>query len=442
MNPYLDSIEAYFASGVSRPFLDLSPSLAGEALFVRRVEYEAQDMLRGQPGQINIQRLMPSSFRHQLTREIRLPQYNVQDPRELPADLASERWHYLNDQVNAFNRLSPKGQILTARLLLSLGFHSLVRSLIPEHVPIIVSSCEKTVRLALIRAHAGAFGEHSKSEYEVIALNAPCRHSTRMEAAIALISDAARGLRNAELTNRWAKYAKFWLDSDICNLDAFHRHFVTSRVYRATALAPYLRYLRAANPKDAEAMSREMDVAEHHARHLLSIMGSDQEYPADRGLSVARENFMIVLLARVKEAIALHDLDLSEQRSKEMVTYDRMDSTNFFELGNVMMLRKKNQEALEAFRQAALLGSPAVPKARYMMGQCFETLGEKQSAAACYLECLAMDPLAYSAAHRLYDLANSLGQPTMANWSRARIEAAYNVVKGKTKEPTHYLNGP
>ena len=433
MTVYLGPISGKVVSTGSRPFLDLAPSLTAGALFVKRVEYDAQDLIRGQLSRVNIQRLMPNSFRQELTKEIGLPRYDVQDPRELPPELTTERWRCLNDHLESFPRLLPMEQILTAKLLLSLGFHSLVRVLIPEHPPAAMRSHEEFAQLAVIRAHAGSLDNgFEPSKYEIIALNAPQGHPARVEAAIALITAAARVVRNAELAVKWSKHAKQALsDSGFRNLGEFEHHLIMSRVYRATALAPYLRL---AIPSNAKAMTEEMDLAEHHARHLLSISRTHEEGPAERNLSVARENLMIVLLGRAKEAIALGDLDLAEERSLEMVTYDQLDPVNFLELGDVLMLRKKTEEALEAFRQAALLGSPGIPRARYMMGRCFEDLGQKIAAAHCYRESLAVDPLAYSSAHQLYDLAKFSGWTEMANWARAQIEAIYNVVKGAPEQ--------
>ena len=151
MADFHNMVEENFWAAASRPFLDLGSSKTG-ALFVHRVEHDAQDMMSGQHSRINIQRLMPRSFRQQLTREARLPRYDIQNPLELPEELTTERWHYLNDQLKAFKRLTSKGQIRTAKLLLSLGFHSLVRNLVPEYAPTAIASCTETTSLALIHA--------------------------------------------------------------------------------------------------------------------------------------------------------------------------------------------------------------------------------------------------------------------------------------------------
>ena len=162
----------------------------------------------------------------------------------------------------------------------------------------------------------------------------------------------------------------------------------------------------------------EMDLAEEHARYLLSIAGAGKES------LVARENLMIVLLSRSKEAITLMDLDLAEVRCREMASYDQLDPNNFLELGNILSRRGKTEKAIDAYRRASLLGPPGTPAARFMMGKHLEALGWKEAAANCYLQVLQVDPLGYSAAQRLHDLARSLGWSAMANWSLERVEEA------------------
>ena len=412
MSDFHNTVEENFWAAASRPFLDLGSSETG-ALFVYRVEHDAQDMMNGQRSCINIQRLMPRSFRQQITREARLPRYDIQNPLELPEDLKTERWHYLNDQLKAFKRLTSKGQIRTASLLLSLGFHSLVRNLIPEYAPVAIASCRETATLALTHAIAGGLGNHLKpSEYTVIALNAPRGHLARVEAGISLIVNAVKGKQNAKLASQWSKYVKdACSDSDLGNLDEFRRHFTLSRVYRATALAPFLHAAKG-DRSGKEAMIEEMDLAEEHARHLISIARTGKES------LVAQENLMIVLLSRCKEAVTLGDLDLAEVRCREMASYDQLDPKNFLELGNILSRRGKTEEALDAYRRASLLGPPETPTARFMMGKHLEVLGWKEAAADCYLQVLQVDPLGYSAVQRLHDLARSLGWSAMANWSR------------------------
>ena len=425
---FMEDIVADFHSRVeenswavaSRPFLDLGSSKTG-ALFVHRVEYDAQDMMSAQDSHVDIQLLMPRSFRQQLTREARLPRYNIQNPLELPEELTTERWCYLNDQLKAFKRLTSKVQIRTAKLLLSLGFHPLIRNLIPKYAPAAIASCKETAVLALIYAIAGGSGSHFKvSEYTDIALNAPRGHLARVKAGIALIVNAVKVKQDAGLASQWSEHVK-----DACSgsvyLDDFQRYYTLSRVYRATAFAPYLHAVKGEeSEKKFSEMVLEMDLAEEHARYLVSIAGSDKES------LVARENLMTVLLSRVKEAIALGDLDLAEVRCREMARCDQLDPRNFMELGNILSRRGKTKEALDAYRRASLLGPPETPAARFMMGKHLEVLGWKEAAADCYLQVLQVDPLGYSAAQRLYDLTRALGWSAMANWSLERIEAAFS----------------
>ena len=410
-----------FLSRGYRPFIDLGEAAAETAIPVYRVEFDAQDLMNGERShRFGIQRLMPQSFRKLLIQEAKLPQYDVEDPIHLPPELATQRWLYMTEQLGAFDQLPANRQFLIARLLLSLGFHTVLRSLTPPYGPDAIASDKKIAELALIRAVAGNvlhldFGvAFDPREYEVVASNATCAFA-RLAAALGYLVHAAKVERNAAVTRQWAQIAKK-LARVICSnddlLDDFGRHFLTSCVYRATAMAPLL-------TGDDKAMVEEMDWAEAHARYLLRVAAHD-----GREKLLARENLETVLQSRVKEALAIQDLDLAEERCREMASYDELDPKNFMELGNVLSRHGKTDDALNAYRRSALLGPPGTPGAWFMMAQCYERLGEVEAAADSYMRTLEVDPLGYSAAERLRDLATELGWSAVATWAHERAVEA------------------
>jgi hypothetical protein len=67
--------------------------------------------------------LAPQFLREVLVQESGLVAYGVQSPLELPGHLATERWQYLTEHLHVFTQLAAEGQLLVAKLLLSLGFH-------------------------------------------------------------------------------------------------------------------------------------------------------------------------------------------------------------------------------------------------------------------------------------------------------------------------------
>lgn len=58
----------------------------------------------------------------------------------------------------------------------------------------------------------------------------------------------------------------------------------------------------------------------------------------------------------------------------------------------------------------------------FMGGQCWEELGELDAACDCYMEALAIDPMAISAAERLRDLAPALSDRGVEAWSARCLE--------------------
>ena len=161
-----------------QPFFDLGLATATPPLFVHRVEYAAQDMMNGQRSCLNVQRLLPESFRETLVQEAGLPSYHVSTPLDLDDGLCTPRWRYLNEQLRVFHQLLPERQSLVSRVLLSLGFHGLVQRLVPRYTPEDVAASKHVADLALIRAitgdaiHADYGTAFDPVEYTVIADNA------------------------------------------------------------------------------------------------------------------------------------------------------------------------------------------------------------------------------------------------------------------------------
>jgi tetratricopeptide (TPR) repeat protein len=287
-----------------------------------------------------------------------------------------------------------------------------------------IAGSQARAHLALIRAIAGqmlledygpqaAPTDFALQEYAVVAQHAPPDALARLAAGWDLVVYAARGLRDVAMTSMWAARLKHELKAFLMagTESAFGQHLLTSRVYRAAAMAPYLQ-------GDTAEMVAEMNMAEEHARCLMAVAASEKERV------VAAENFLTLLQSRSKEAIALGDLALAEGRCRAMFDYEQLDPRHFLELGDILVMREKIEEALPAFRRAAVLGPPATPVAWFMMGQVLERLEKPEEAAYCYVETLKVDPWGYVAARRLHRLARAFGWSALANWACERdVEA-------------------
>jgi tetratricopeptide (TPR) repeat protein len=394
-------------------FLDLSKTEQCP-LYVHRVENDAEDMVSERISRHNVQRLMLPSFRETATNDCGLPQYNVAHPNDLPEELTTQRWrlmcHYLRDIAN----LAPTSRLAVSRILLGLGFHEVLRKLIPSPIPDEIARDENVANLALVRAHAGsALSLDSASgldlrEYELIAERAPNGSLPKLWAGLNLVVAAAKELRRVDLTARWSGEVHKMV-TRLRPINEFDRALVFSRVHRGTAFHPFLQ------GKQNETIT-EMDQAEHYARLAVNVAATPKEQ------LLARENLMTALESRSKEALAFRDLDLAESRMREMVDLDRLDPKNFLELGDILARRGKIEEALNTYRWAVRLGPPATATACFMCGQCLERLGREAEAADCYLQVLACDPLGISAAERLVDVAKKLGWAVIAEWSQRHVQ--------------------
>jgi tetratricopeptide (TPR) repeat protein len=399
----------HFAASRVATFLDLRP--AGKSpLYVYRVENDAEDMVKGLNGRHNVQRLMPRSFRQVIADDCCFPQYAVDDPRDLPDDLRTDRWRQMCHQVTNYHDLQPTSQVNVAKLLLSLGFHEFVRQLVRQPNAHAVQNDDNVANLARIRAVAGfalsmdADSEPDLSEFEFVAEHAPRGSLHKLWANLNLVVAAAKELRRLDLTERYCDQVEATL-SAFSAPDEFDYSLVRSRIHRATAFRPFLQ------KRIPETIS-EMDLAERFARRAMDLAATEREN------LLARENLMTALESRSKEAIAFGELALAEDRTRQMVDLDRLDPKNHLELGDILSRRGKFAEALDAYRWAARLGPPATATAWFMAGQCLEQLNAATDAADCYLHALNCDPLSISAAERLGAVAGAADWQIVAEWSQ------------------------
>jgi tetratricopeptide (TPR) repeat protein len=155
-------------------------------------------------------------------------------------------------------------------------------------------------------------------------------------------------------------------------------------------------------------MVKEMDMAEQHC-DLMSR--------ADPGEKVEWETLRCALLeSRVKERLVRGDYEGAEQYALELVAHSRADPRGLECLGQVRVERQEFDGAIEAYRQACILGPHLTATLEFMIGQCCEKMGRIGDARDSYLRSLWDDPLAISAAERLGEIMLSEKPAYLGAW--------------------------
>ena len=412
----------------NRPYVDLGPAPDEGPLHVYGLElaWRALDDERLPP--YAIQAHLPASFREELLRETGMPQYQVDDPLQLPEALRTERWQTLCDDLTRYQSLTPTIKLRVINVLRSLSLHRAVLAYVPEladeeiaHDPILATLSLRRAMSALTLRH-GAGLPYNRADFERIGRAAPCGSLTQIGAALQLVAQDAKLHHDIATIASWAEVAATAIQHRTEPLDDFGVALLESVYQRAVTFLPFLRGER-------DELVAAMDRCEAHARHLQCTAQTPEQQ------LLAREDLNIILQSRVKEALELQDLDAAEARVHQLVQREPWDPLYRHELGAVVLQRAqiackrgdvhvqraKIAEAADAYHAAVRLGPPRTAVSWFNAGQCHQALEELALAGTCYQEALRVDPLALSVLERLTTVASQLGDPGLLQWSHRRL---------------------
>lgn len=397
-----------------RPYLDLAPVDTGP-LHVQCIEEGWRAFADGACPRFLPQRAMPPGFRLQLGEEAGAP-YALNDPRQLPEHLRSERWQMLCDCLDGWNDLSRDRQCRLASLLHSMCLYSLLLHLIPETDEGPQWNDADTIHLAFWRASASfmskqltkatSFQHEDMNLFRRIALNASNPVPDGFNATAKIFVHMAKTRAPVEELAEWGSLFEKALEAAIPAMDEFVAELYTSRFYRGFGFLPQ-------RNGDQREVVRVMDLAERHARRMKPVT------PAQSVLY--RENLHALLESRTKEALWLGDNDLALQRAQGVVEVDPFDAKAWAELGEIRYLRDEWREASQAYAVAAMLGPPAGAVGRYMLGACLRKLDLPLVSALLFKDTLETDPLGVSQRLEIQDLPDLEALEALKRWSDATV---------------------
>jgi len=394
-----------------RPFIDLEPCARGP-LYAQGVEQYWNAFAGSDRPRFALQRTLPRAFRQLFLDEARLRDYQVEDPRELPSALRSDRWSSVCDALKVWPDLTVDQQCRLVLLLHALCFYSLISSCVPVSQESNIELNPDRAELAYWGASAryvlgledrvADYGNADMSEFGRIALTFPQDDPVALNAAIKLLAHGAKTNAPVEELEVWRSRAERILEMVVAKAEVFTSNLLTSRFYRAAAFVP--QYYR-----DQAEVVRTMDLAE---RHALAMVPSD-----DAQNLLFLENLHPVLESRTKEAIWIGDLDLALSRALLVVDLDPYDSRTWLELGQVRLKRNEPSLAAEAYAMAAIIGPPASAIARHMVGRCIRDLGQTTLSAFLFQSALAVDQRAISPHEQIESLPDLPVFEALKEWS-------------------------
>lgn len=376
------------------------------------VQFSYEQLAEKRTSAQQVQYSLSESFRASLVNELGLLQYQVRSPLELDPDLRTSRWQLLCDHVSHYPSLPISMQIKVIHLLGSLCFHRAIMDCITSMSLSEISSSPEKARLALLRAFSQRVDGDDRSlppdmdKIQMIAENAPQSSTVRISAALQLLALSAYVFKDLERAVFWRSFLDREMPLVFAELDPFSTELLLSMYYRAAAFVPQLR-------GDRAKLIEEMDRCQAHSESLTG-RSVEETY-------ICQENKNVILESRAKEALWLNKLDLAEERTRKLIERLPTEPRYHLELGEVLLKQGRVDVALKAYLSAARLGPPGTAVAWFMSAQCYQGLGDLESAFDCHLASIHCDPLALSPVKRIKEIAPLIGQQHLVNWAELRL---------------------
>lgn len=384
--------------GLLQPYVDLGPCDRGPLFSVGIKHYwKAFDDPQSDP--FMLQRTLPRTFRTSALGEIGCAEYAVDDPRDLPHELRTEKWTRICEALDRWSDLSKLTQWRLVALLHALCFYQLLDALVPSCEITAALSDPSEAELTYLRASAryvlklpnrvSDYKDANLETFVAIAKSPVVPPQTGFNASIKVLTHLAKnGATETDLVD-WSDRAVLHLNRLQESGSEFDHLLCTSRFHRAAAFIP----MRSGNKSD---VVKVMDLAEEYAGALN---------PKDNAQEVLRlENLHPLLESRTKEALWLGDLDAALDRATQVTRLDPFEARGWLELGEVLVIRQDWKNALEAYYTAALIGPPASAIARHMAGVCLQKLGQSSAAAFMLKSAIDIDPGAMSSRNHVQNL--------------------------------------
>lgn len=405
------SIESKFhiSATLLRPYLDLVSTTHGPH-HALSVSILGKELLKNDETPLTYFQINTlSSLRKKLTDDIRMSEYQVDDPRQLPKHLRSVEWNNMCELLDDWGSLSLIKKDNLAFLLTRLGFYNTILQYVRPGTEEQIRSYPEQARLTWKYANALTKINYKQLPTAEILLgriaeNAKRGTHTRIIALINMIVHYARVKGDKNCIQYWCEVAGKEFEY-LCPENNPSDRFFTSMYYRAISFLPFIK-------GDKTETTHLLDLSEYWARQIPNdTLAFKQMY---------NENLHPLLETRAREAIWLGDMDTALERTKQLVKHDFYDPKTHFRLGDLYKKLYKIEKAVANYKISAQLGTPYNAAAWFMVGECYEQLGELDLALDAYLMSIEINPTV-SCIRRIQSLSQILNKLYLFNWSKEAI---------------------
>lgn len=314
----------------------------------------------------------------------------------------SEQTDYLFEVYDSRERLSSLRLAQLARLLGSLGFYSeAIRVTETPHRSLKKNSFEESY-LAVTRLFLLSIYQISEpidlnleidETYKQLDLSEDLLRMRLTVGILGTIYNANK--RQLQQVAWWREEAKRVLELILrsCEFSTFEKQLLTSRFYRASCYYPFL-------TDDRDLLVEEISLCEELARNLSPT--------SDFEKLIKYENIFPMCESVGRSWAALGEKEKALGYFREIVEQiDPYDSKAWVQYGDFLQNMGRDQEAREAFLNAACLGGPLTRIAWYRAGRSFERESAIPEALECYFNSIRAWISGISPLVRIYQIARA-----------------------------------
>lgn len=365
---------------LNRPFFDLGPAHPDAPLHARAADLVGRWMEAGTVDRAGPNMGMTSVFRKTLIRESRLWEYGDDPPESLPAELRTDRWQLLVDQLANWPRLSPETRLAAGRALMALTCQQRAADLLwpPVIGPDTTDGC--SAGLAVLGfAAAYQLGRASRRELVegllmLVDDTAP-GGLARFSARLLLVSLVAPACRSASSVQHLCRQLHEELEAGRADTRRADWLRLSARSYALEGkLLVHRDRVRAAAALQ-NAAARLAEIAPETADDRLLVDEASRR--------VVDRRCLLAQLDRDSETALVH--------ARRAVELDPCDSKAWLQHGSVLFAQGTAEAALLSFRRAAQLGPLFTGRAWFMAGQALERLERPAEADDSYLMARRME---------------------------------------------------
>lgn len=364
-----------------RPIVDLTdtPRAPMRLAMIRPVSEWIADPRSGRVSWFS--RIGVAGLRSQVVRHAGLTEYDVREPADLPTHLRTPAWQRLVDALDEFDDLDPHTRALVVFQLAQLTFCYYAKRLTGVVAPIGEPGHDHYA-YQVARVHVRIPG-HAAEAMPVLEELTANRHDPElaMLAAAQGVGQAVRSLKDVGLGLRFEQAAQ----PALARASGWHGHLALSRYHRAVAL------LRINERRPAD-MRAEMRSAWHHHEEVVAAAPDDEV-----ARMVVVENRRILVESEVKSVFRVDEEETHRRLrawAEELTRLDPYCVEALLVAGDGYAVAGDWATAAHWYTRAGELGTTAGANGWYRAAQCFDHLGDRDSAANAMGRCLELDTTA------------------------------------------------